>query len=419
MSVSKFKYFHLLMWLLPLSFFGYQFILRLWPGLMMKQIMQQFSIDATSFGALAAIYYYGYSGMQIPTAMLLDRFGARYIVFASAILCGFSTLIFSFTDNLYLAYASRFFIGVGSAAGFLGTSKVVSEWFAKDSYARMIGFSFTVGLTGAIYGGKPVSILVENYGWQKIAVILSFVSIFIGISTYLFLRTPPNYNKKEVNNRFKLEDLKQVVSSPVLLLLALANFLMVGSLEGFADIWGVPYLMAAYSYSKAEAAALISFIFVGMLFGGPILTIFSQKFGNYVVISYCGVGMATIFLMLLTFNEHNMVMLAILFFCTGIMCCYQVLIFSAGCDLVDGSILTVTVAFLNCINMLGGSFFHTLIGNLMDLFWGGQIEYGLRQYSVNSYNNALMVIPICSLIGATMILLIAKKATKEKLQNVT
>ena len=54
------------MWIIPLLFFTYQFILRLWPGLMMHQIMEQFSIDASHFGVLAALYYYGYSGMQIP-----------------------------------------------------------------------------------------------------------------------------------------------------------------------------------------------------------------------------------------------------------------------------------------------------------------------------------------------------------------
>ena len=61
-----------LMWSLPLAFFAYQFILRLWPSLMMQQIMQQFSIDATAFGLLASAYYYGYSTMQIPIAFALN-----------------------------------------------------------------------------------------------------------------------------------------------------------------------------------------------------------------------------------------------------------------------------------------------------------------------------------------------------------
>ena len=167
MLTQKHKYLPFFMWLFPLSFFTYQFIWRLWPSLMMREIMQQFAIDASGFGFLTGLYYYGYSPMQIPVAMLLDRFGARYIVFGFAVLCGIAAFTFTYTDNWTLACLSRFLVGAGAAVGFLGTSKVISEWFPKDQYARMIGFSFTVGLMGALYGGKPVSLLVETIVGRK------------------------------------------------------------------------------------------------------------------------------------------------------------------------------------------------------------------------------------------------------------
>ena len=66
-----------------------------------------FSRDASQFGMLAAFYYYGYSGMQIPVAILLDRFSARYVVFLFAVLCGLATLMFTYTTNFYLAIFSK------------------------------------------------------------------------------------------------------------------------------------------------------------------------------------------------------------------------------------------------------------------------------------------------------------------------
>ena len=56
MLALRHKYLPFFMWLFPLLFFAYQFILRLWPGLMIDQIMEQFSIDASHFGLLAAFY---------------------------------------------------------------------------------------------------------------------------------------------------------------------------------------------------------------------------------------------------------------------------------------------------------------------------------------------------------------------------
>jgi MFS family permease len=399
----KHKYWPYVMWLFPLLFFAYQFILRLWPGLMMQSIMEQFTIDASHFGILAAFYYYGYAGMQVPVGILLDRYNPRYVIFAFAITCGLATLAFTYTDNFYIAVLCRFLVGAGSAVGFLGVSKVVSEWFPKDQYARMIGLSFTFGLMGAIFGGKPVSLLIEAYSWQTVAVTLAAISMVIGFGAYLALRSPRK-EQTQPSQTFKMANLKSLLSSWVIWLLAASNLLMVGSLEGFADVWGVQYLMTAYDLNKGDAAELVSFVFFGMLVGGPLLALASKKFGNYPVIAACGLGMAMAFVLLLAGGSHNWWLLASLFFSVGVMCCYQVIVFAAGAELVAPQQLGVTIAFLNCINMLGGSFFHTIIGRVMDLFWSGTMGAdGLRQYDLEAYSYALS---ISAVVGATIVYMV-------------
>jgi predicted MFS family arabinose efflux permease len=410
MRTAQYKYLPFLMWLLPLSFFTYQFILRLWPGLMMHQIMEQFSIDATGFGLLAAFYYYGYSSMQIPVAILLDRFSVRYIICGFALLCGLATLLFTITDNFYLALLSRFLIGTGSAVGFLATSKVLSLWFPKDQYARMIGFSFTLGLMGAIYGGKPVSLLIDQHSWHNVALTLAVISMAIGCLTFFTLRTPKNNDELTAKEQFRIADFKSILSSEVIWWLALANLLMVGSLEGFADVWGLQYLMIAYDLSKCDAASLISNVFYGMIVGGPLLAFFSQRVGNYSVIAACGFGMSLAFIFLLFSDEYHHIAIGCLFFAVGVMCCYQVIVFAAGSDLMPPKQLGVTVAFLNCINMLGGSFFHTIIGFVMDLFWTGSFnDEGIRIYDLETYKYAISVVPVCAILGALIVCVIGRR----------
>jgi len=406
--VHQYKAFY--MWLFPLLFFAYQFILRLWPGLMMQPLMAQFSIDASSFGLLAASYYYGYAGMQIPIAILLQKFGARTIISVFAVLCGLAMLLFNSTSNFYLALLSRFLIGAGSAVGFLGVSQVVSEWFRKDQYANMIGLSFTFGLLGAVYGGKPLSLLLNHYDSHFIALVLSLLSILIAAAVILVLRAPSSDNKAEQNS-LKIADLKSLLSSKYIWILAVANLLMVGALEGFADVWGVSYLMSAYSLAKADAALLCSFIYIGMLFGGPLLALFAKRIGNYKVLSTCGLSLCLAFSLLLSNYLTNWFMLCALFFVIGLLCCYQVIVFAAGSRLVDPKLLGISVAFLNCINMLGGSFFHTLIGTLMEHFWTGTTDaLGVKIYSLQTFQYALSLIPLCAGVGALCIYGLQRKS---------
>lgn len=408
MPSKKHKYLPFLMWLVPLLFFAYQFILRLWPGLMMDQIMDQFTIDATSFGIMASFYYYGYSGMQIPAALMLERYKVKYVMSSFIMLCGLAMLAFTFTSNFYVGVLARFLVGAGSAIGFLGVSKVISDWFPKEQYGRMVGLSFTFGLMGAIYGGRPVSMLMQDYSWHNVAVGLSVASMSLAVFAFFWLKSPEQSEEKESKEN-QLSGIKSVLKSPAIWVLALSNLLMVGALEGFADVWGVKYLMNAYGLTKADSAGLVSLIFLGMLFGGPVLAVLSRCIGHYNVLFIAGLGMSALIMLVLSNHYDGWFWLASLFFGIGVLCCYQVVVFSIGAELVSKRNLGVTIAFLNSINMLGGSFFHTLIGVTLDAFWGGSFVDGVKVYDISVYQYALAIIPVASFVGAMMAFLIQFK----------
>ena len=410
MSSSKYRLLPLIMWLCPLSFVVHQFILRLWPSIVIDDMMIQFNIDSSDMGIFAASYYYGYAIVQIPMAILLKRFGVRSIVFVFTVLCGIAVLVTSYTTNFYLAVFCRFIIGLGSSIGFLGVTQILSEWFTKEQYTNMIGFTFTIGLLGAVYGGKPISLLVEQYGSHDVSIVLALISITIGLISYAVLRSPPSITKTD--DEFSFDNLMAVFKSKNTWYLAIANLLMVGVLGGFADVWGVQYLVQAYQLSTSDAAGLVSFVFIGMVVGGPLLAACSRKVGDYTVMIGCGISMGVLFAVLLLYPTYDYIILAALLFVIGIICCYQVIILSLGARMSEQHNVGVTVAFLNCMNMLGGAFFHMIIGVSLDMLWSEEGPLGSIIYSVESYQYALSVISICSILGALIVYIMKKTSTK-------
>ena len=67
----------LLGWLVGSVFFFYAWILRVSPSVMIEELMRDFAVGGAILGNLSALYFYGYSGMQLPVGMIFDRFGAR------------------------------------------------------------------------------------------------------------------------------------------------------------------------------------------------------------------------------------------------------------------------------------------------------------------------------------------------------
>lgn len=395
-----------LVWLFPILFFAYQFVLRLFPGLVMPDLMAFYQVTAADFGLLASVYYFGYAGMQIPIAIMLDKFSPRWVIFGCVCLCGFGALLMINSTNWPIALLSRFLIGAGSAAGFLGTSKVISQWFPPHWYGRMVGFSFTFGLVGAIFGGKPVSLLVGEYGWQYALTGLAWLSLLLALAIVIIVRQPktPNQYQAQASPDVTWQSFKGIFTNPALIWLAFANLLMVGALEGFADVWGVSYFMTIHNLPKPEAAGLTSLIFFGMIFGGPILGFIAERFNRYYsVTAFCALAMTAIFISILMMGADMPIFATqVLMFLTGVFCCYQVVVFAIGARMVPLGLISIAIAFLNCINMFGGSFFHTLIGKLMDLRWvqtEGIVE-GVRIYSEPHFVFALAAIPIAALVGA-------------------
>lgn len=391
-----------MMWLLPLAFFGFQFILRLFPGLILQEFMEKYAITATEFGLFASLYYLGYAGMQIPMALALDKWGPRKVIGGCALLCGTATWMFVFLPFWSSALLSRFLIGTGSVVGFLGASKVISQWFPSTSYARLVGLTFSFGLLGAVYGGRPISQWIAQLGWEQVSIILGGVAIALGLLILLFLRE----KKLEITEKPQpfLQSIKQLLTNKPIMLLAFANLLMVGTLEGFADVWGVSYLMTACDLTKAQASGITSYIFVGMLFGGPILAYFSEKWNAHHKITLgCGLLMSALLIFVFFFVSYLplFALQAIMFF-IGILCCYQVIVFAIGAKCVPQSLLNVTIAFLNCINMLGGFFFHSLIGRTID-YLQPATKGDFSHYSLETYTYALMIIPVASFIGALLL----------------
>lgn len=399
-------------WFLATLFFAFQFILRLFPSLVMDQTMVAYGIDAQQFGHYASLYYLGYSVMQIPAAYLLYRFMPSRVLSVAAFLCAISAWISAYGQLWQWLYFSRLLLGMGSAFAFLGVSEIITQLFDKDQYAKMVGITFTIGLIGAVYGGMPTANLLGTYDWHDVLGLLGCIQALIAILIGIFVQVPAHPQASFVNF---IAGLRQIIRNPTLMLLAVANLLMVGSLEGFADIWGVSYLMKALTLTKPMAAALTSLIFVGMIFGGPILAAISRFIHSELkVVIACAFLMMLIFVLLLTqFFMISTVWVQALMFACGILCCYQVLVFSLGIKFMNQpALLGLTTAFLNCINMCGGVLYHNVIGKLL-VAMSEQANVTVMDYSLHDFTIALWSIPVGAFLGGLILLAVYILRSKE------
>ena len=150
-------------------------------------------------------------------------------------------------------------IGLGSSAAILGLFKIIRMTFSEEKFPRMLSISVTIGLIGAIYGGGPLSYMREIFGYQAVVQLLAVIGVSAG-ADHLLDRSRSEKLVKRVGCvcvRFK-----EVLSNSRVIWCCIFAGLMVGPLEGFADVWGTVFLKQVYGIDGNLAASLPSMIFI-------------------------------------------------------------------------------------------------------------------------------------------------------------
>lgn len=404
----------LMLWIFVVFFFSYQFVLRLTPGVLIDEIMYKYNINASTFGLISAFYYVGYAGMQIPIGALLDKYGVRYVVATGAIICSLGNILMLVSDYWVIALVGRLLIGIGSAAGALGAIQAVRLNFSRKHMSKMIGFTVTISLLGAIYGKSINRFLYNYWGVEDSIIYLSIPGIIIALGILLFTRDSKYEKDLDSAKHSVWLSLKEVFSNKQILWIAAAGALMVGPLGAFADIFGEPYFVHVYGFTPQKAGYLsASAIYFGFCIGAPLLAAIAERFNNYYNINIvCGFVMTIAFHLVLEKLVVGYNLMFICMFIVGIMCAYQVIVISTAIDLVPVSLNGITIAVINMFNMTAGMLFNTGIGSLLDYYWTGDFVDGKMAYSDVAYTDALYILPVTCMFGA--ILFFVLKPSEEK-----
>lgn len=147
-------------------------------------------------------------------------------------------------------------------------------------------------------------------------------------------------------------------------------------------------------------------IFVGWDIGTAITGWLSDTLKTRTKLMSFGALSAAILSVLLLYVVHlPYALVCILFIVFGILSSIEAFAFIVAVDLVPSQNAVATaVAFINTLTMLGSMIFQRGLGEMLDLFWSGQMSHVIRIYGVLDYEKAITIIHI-SLIVAFIIAL--------------
>ena len=392
--------------LLSALFYAYQYIIRVAPSIMIKEISEKFGIDMSVMGQFAGFYYITYSLMHIPMGVLIDKYGPKTIL-SIGVLLSFSSLLFVLlSNNLTLLLIGRALSGLGSSVAILGSIKIIRFCFPKR-FSQLLGLTAAIGVIGAMFAGYPLSISMTVFGFENSIIIICGSGIILSLLIYIF---SPHIIKNGNCNQSLFAGLKEFIKNKEVIFIAIFAGLMVGPLEGFADIWGVEFLKNIFGFTSSKSAFYVSMIFFGICPGFFLIGYISNKYNSYYKpIIYCGLIMSIPFITIFYFGTMNLAISEILimfaFFVVGLGSSYQIPAISKAALNVSNENSAVAASCTNGFIMFFGYFFHTIIGILL--------QTSEKYFSINNaFIISTSIVPICVLIGTIGFIYISKRKIK-------
>jgi D-galactonate transporter len=167
---------------------------------------QDLGLSQTAFGFGAGIFFIAYFIFEVPSNLLLERFGARKwiarIMLSWGILSGamaFMPAIARATGlgNEYTFYLLRVLLGAAEAGFFPGIIFYLTLWFPTEYRARIVGY-FMAAIPLSTVIGAPISgALLYLHGglglagWQWLFIVEAIPAIVLAVVVFFYLTDRP------------------------------------------------------------------------------------------------------------------------------------------------------------------------------------------------------------------------------------
>jgi len=230
---------------------------------------ERFGVSPAELSTFTVLQVGIYAAMQIPTGLLVDRFGSRRVLTASVLLLGCGQLLFALATSYPLGLLARAVLGVGDALTWVSILRLVATRFTARQYALVATISAAMGALGGVAATFPLSALLGALGWTGTFLLLGAVTAGYAAVTAGVVRDVPGTTAGAGDARAVLRKIRSSWAVPGTRLAFWVHFGTMFVPNALSLLWGYPYLVDGLGVPPETAGVVLSVLIAGQIAGGP------------------------------------------------------------------------------------------------------------------------------------------------------
>jgi len=339
------------------------------------------------FGTASGIFFIGYFALQIPGALLVERWSARWLLSLTLISWGALTTLTGFVRTPHELYGARFLLGAAEAGFFPGVIVYLSHWFIYQDRAKAVARFMAAIPIGFILGGPIAGSILKVHwfgitGWRWLFLLEGLPAVLFGtIALFIMPDWPkeakwlPPDERDWITGRLDEErrakaDMEQMtiwraLRHPAVLLLTAGLFFTYTG--GYAFwFWFPTMLQRLTGWTDVQRIGWVGTIpFLAGLIGMLILGSSSDRMGERRWHFAAPQLTAAVALIVWFFIPHSNLMLVAVFTLVGFgTVAYLPSFWALPSAFLTSSAAAAAVGFINCTASIGGFVGPKIVGNL-------------------------------------------------------
>jgi MFS family permease len=158
------------------------------------QMLSDLKFSETAYGFGAGLFFVAYFLFDIPSNIILERFGARKWIARIMVTWGIISGSMMFVKSETAFYTLRFLLGVAEAGFFPGIILYLTYWYPPERRAKITALFLTAMPFSLFAGGMLSGWIMKTFngvigltGWQWLFVIEAIPSIILGVIVFFYL----------------------------------------------------------------------------------------------------------------------------------------------------------------------------------------------------------------------------------------
>lgn len=159
-------------------------------GIAAPAIQGEFALSPILMGVVFSAFSWSYFAAQIPSGILLDRFGVRVVYRLALIGWSLATLLHSFARGFGSLAGLRIALGLAEAPCFPANSNIVAAWFPRAERARAIGVYTAAEYVGLGFLTPLLFWILDTQGWRTLFVVAGSMGLLLAVLWWRWYRDP-------------------------------------------------------------------------------------------------------------------------------------------------------------------------------------------------------------------------------------